>query len=123
MGQVICVVWLKHSSFLNTKVILAQKSKDLDGVDAIVFPGQGSFDHCINSLEESGMDKALRAWILHDQPFFGICLGLQVLFGSSEEGKLPGLGIFNGSVVRFFSRFSIQGSSHGLEPSRMGISR
>tara|TARA_B000000441_G_C21745295_1_gene357224 strand:+ start:976 stop:1602 length:627 start_codon:yes stop_codon:yes gene_type:complete len=92
---------VKAFEFLNTKVTLAQKPQDIDGVDAIVFPGQGSFDQCINSLEESGMDKALRAWILDDRPFFGICLGLQVLFGSSEEGKLPGLGIFNGSVVRF----------------------
>ena len=38
---------------------------------------------------------------MEDRPFFGICLGLQVLFGSSEEGQLPGLGIFSGSVVRF----------------------
>ena len=92
---------VKAFEFLNATVTLAHKSKDLEGVDAIVFPGQGSFDHCMTSIKESGLDRALHAWILQDRPFFGICLGLQVLFESSEEGKLPGLGIFNGSVVRF----------------------
>ncbi|MEK9772665.1 MAG: imidazole glycerol phosphate synthase subunit HisH [Opitutae bacterium] len=92
---------VKAFEFLNAKVTLAQKPKDIKGVDAIIFPGQGSFDHCMTSLRDSGLDRAIKTWISEDRPFFGICLGLQVLFGSSEEGKLPGLGIFNGSVVRF----------------------
>lgn len=92
---------VKAFEFLNARPTLAKTPKDIKGVDAIIFPGQGSFDHCMTSLKDSGLDRALQSWILEDRPFFGICLGLQVLFGSSEEGKLPGLGIFSGSVVRF----------------------
>ena len=92
---------VKAFEFLKAKVSLAKTPKDIKDADAIIFPGQGSFDHCMTSLKDSGLDRALRSWILEDRPFFGICLGLQVLFGSSEEGKLPGLGIFSGSVVRF----------------------
>ena len=92
---------VKAFEFLNTTVTLAQNRKILMACRCDCLSRQGSFDQCINSIKESGLIKHLRAWILQDRPFFGICLGLQVLFGSSEEGKLPGLGIFNGSVVRF----------------------
>jgi glutamine amidotransferase len=52
-------------------------------------------------LEETGLDRAIHAWIGADRPFFGICLGLQALFEYSEEGKTPGLGVFPGQVLRF----------------------
>lgn len=67
----------------------------------VVLPGVGAFDDCMVNLEQAGVIPAIEAAVAADKPFLGICLGLQVLFDSSEEGKLPGLGILPGRVVRF----------------------
>ena len=55
----------------------------------------------MSALKSSGFDSLLKDWIAADRPFFGICLGLQVLFEWSEEGNAPGLSIFPGKVSRF----------------------
>jgi glutamine amidotransferase len=67
--------------------------------DALVVPGQGAFGSCVSNLGARASDVA--RWIDDGRPFLGICLGLQVLFESSEEGGGPGLGVFPGKVVRF----------------------
>jgi len=69
--------------------------------DAVVFPGQGAIVDAMRRLKDTGFDAFLRDWIAADRPFFGICLGMQVLFDFSEEGDTPGLGIFPGCVKRF----------------------
>ncbi len=72
--------------------------------DRIVVPGQGAFADCIRALAERGLDAALREVIASGRPYFGICLGLQILFDQSEEhGPVPGLGVLPGRVVRFSS--------------------
>ena len=55
----------------------------------------------MGSLVETGLDKFIIKWIEEDKPYFGICLGLQVLFSLSEEGKASGLGLVDGKVKRF----------------------
>ena len=55
----------------------------------------------MESLRKTGFDEKIRDWIEEGKPYFGICLGLQVLFNNSEEGELEGLGIFSGQVKRF----------------------
>jgi imidazole glycerol phosphate synthase glutamine amidotransferase subunit len=73
----------------------------------LLFPGDGHFGTTMASLERSGYAEALRAWIKADRPFLGICIGLQVLFGSSEEAPpvngnpVRGLGVIQGAVKRF----------------------
>jgi glutamine amidotransferase len=67
----------------------------------VVLPGVGAFDDCMTNLHNAGVVPAIQDAIAADKPFLGICLGLQVLFESSEEGKLPGLGVLPGKVVRF----------------------
>ena len=70
-----------------------------DDVDALVVPGQGAFGSCLANL---GPQKdAVEAWIRSGRSFLGICLGLQILFESSQEGGGRGLGVFEGKVVRF----------------------
>lgn len=67
----------------------------------LVLPGVGALRDCVASLRSSGLDATVADWIARDRPFLGICLGMQALFESSEEGEVKGLGIYPGRVVRF----------------------
>ena len=71
---------------------------------ALVMPGQGAFGDCATALHRGGgaLARAVGAHLAADRPYLGICLGLQVLFESSEEaGGARGLGVFPGAVRRF----------------------
>jgi glutamine amidotransferase len=70
---------------------------------AIVLPGVGSFDPAVQHLRERGLESVLKTAIAGGTNFLGICLGLQILFDSSEEGQEPGLGIIPGKVRHFKS--------------------
>ena len=70
------------------------------GAGGLCVPGQGIFGRCMTALARSGFDELIRDWIGSERPFLGICLGMQVLFDSSEEGSVPGLGILPGEVRR-----------------------
>ncbi len=69
--------------------------------DAVVIPGDGSFDPAIKHLRERGLIEPIKGAIAQGKPFLGICLGLQVLFDDSEEGVEKGLGIIPGTVRLF----------------------
>ena len=99
MGNLRSVV--KAFEHLGAHVRLVLNPEEIGTPDGLVFPGQGAIVQCVQRLKETGLDTAIRSWIAEDRPFFGICLGLQVLFEHSEEGDTPGLGIFPGTVVRF----------------------
>jgi glutamine amidotransferase len=74
------------------------------GADKVVVPGQGAFGGCIAGLGRDGgaLREAVLAAIKAGKPYFGICLGLQVLFdGSEEDPSCRGLGVIPGRVVRF----------------------
>jgi glutamine amidotransferase len=69
--------------------------------DALCVPGQGIFGRCVDNLVAAGLDEMVRDWIASGRPYLGICLGMQVLFDSSEErGSHAGLGILPGRVSR-----------------------
>jgi glutamine amidotransferase len=70
---------------------------------AVVLPGVGAFDDCINAMQRQGLLEASREFINTGKPFLGICVGYQALFEKSEEFNscASGLGIFGGKVVRF----------------------
>lgn len=73
--------------------------------DKVVFPGDGHFATAMESLEKSGYAAALAEWIRADKPFLGICIGMQLLFESSEEAPgVKGLGVLPGTVRRFPGR-------------------
>jgi imidazole glycerol-phosphate synthase subunit HisH len=67
----------------------------------LVLPGVGALRDCVAVLREQKLDATVRDWIAADKPFLGVCLGMQALFESSEEGNVTGLGVFRGQVVRF----------------------
>ena len=68
--------------------------------EKIILPGVGAFADCMANLKRSGLIPVLREHFLADKPFLGICLGMQALFESSEEGPgVPGLGFFQGKVI------------------------
>jgi glutamine amidotransferase len=72
----------------------------LHSASRVVFPGQGAMPDCMREMDARG----LRAPLLEaarSKPFLGLCIGLQMLFESSEEGGVQGLGVLPGRVVRF----------------------
>ena len=71
---------------------------DLEGCQALILPGVGAFDPAMDRLEATGLIPELLAWDKADRPLLGICLGLQLLFESSEEGERKGLGLLAGQV-------------------------
>lgn len=75
--------------------------KDLEAADGIVLPGVGAFDPAMEHLRTRDLVAPIQAIIASGKPFLGICLGLQVLFDGSEEGKEPGLGIIPGMIREF----------------------
>ena len=69
---------------------------------AAILPGDGAFGATMDALRERGLDRAVLAFVAARKPFLGICVGMQVLFESSDEfGGDAGLGIFSGHVRRF----------------------
>src|SRR6266550_8426658 len=73
------------------------------GASAVVLPGVGAFDDCIQALEKQALLEASRRFIRSGRPFLGICVGYQALFEKSEEFNscAAGMSVFPGKVVRF----------------------
>lgn len=68
--------------------------------ERVVFPGQGAMPDCMANLVSSGLKDAILE-ACRNKPFFGICVGEQMLFDHSEEGDTKGLGVMPGDVVKF----------------------
>ena len=75
---------------------------EISNAEKIILPGVGSFDYAINEINQRGLQEVLNKKALIDKvPFLGICLGMQLLTKSSEEGSLPGLGFINAETKKF----------------------
>jgi glutamine amidotransferase len=79
--------------------IVSSKLEDIKKADKIIFPGVGSFDAAMKEL--SGIKSYVLEHIDKGKPFLGICLGFQILFSSSEEGKEEGLSVIKEKIERF----------------------
>lgn len=85
---------------VNAEITLTDRPEEVFAADKVIFPGQGAMPDCMGALQKSGLGEAV-ADGLKNKPFFGICVGAQLLFDRSEEGDTPGLGWFAGEVKRF----------------------
>jgi glutamine amidotransferase len=83
---------------LGVTAILSNNIDEIRAADKIIFPGVGEASSAMKMLQESGLDKVIP---ILKQPVLGICLGMQLMCNSSEEGNTKGLGIFNVAVKRF----------------------
>jgi glutamine amidotransferase len=90
----------------------ATTAADLRRAARIILPGVGAFDWAMTRLQDSGLRTALDEEVLGaKKPVLGICVGMQMMARSSEEGVLPGLGWIDATVVRFDTRL-LQGRTH-----------
>jgi len=87
---------------MNVPVAIATRRQDIEGASKLILPGVGAFDHAMEMLDASGMRETLDEMVLRQAvPVLGVCVGMQMLAGSSEEGRLSGLGWIDGRVRRF----------------------
>ena len=84
-------------------VRIVREGRELADAHAVVLPGVGAFDDCVNALAKQDLLGSVKDFIKSGRPFLGICVGYQALFDRSEEFNscALGLGVFGGSVVRF----------------------
>jgi len=87
---------------LGVDPVIVSGPEDLEGVTHLILPGQGEFGDVMARLRERDLIAPLKDWISSGKPYFGICVGFQILFeGSDEAPEVEGLGIVKGRCVRF----------------------
>jgi imidazole glycerol phosphate synthase glutamine amidotransferase subunit len=82
------------------EVVVAREPAQLGGCDGLVVPGVGAAEPAMATLHERGLVEPLLDWIAADRPYLGICLGMQLLFETSDEDGAPMLGVLPGRVRR-----------------------
>ena len=108
---------LEHVSPEATVRITANP-EELRHADRVVVPGQGAMPDCMQKLRERGLAEAV-VEATRTKPFLGICIGLQMLFGHSDEGGVEGLAVLPG-VVRRFPPGLADGAGNRLKIPHMG---
>ena len=98
MGNIHSVT--KSLESLGEEILLIKKFNESKSCKAIILPGVGAFDPAMMNLMNTDLITDLINWINSGKSFLGICLGLQLLFESSDEGKVKGLGILKGRVQK-----------------------
>ncbi len=84
-------------------VRVVRDTKEMFDASAVVLPGVGAFDDCLNAMQRQDLLAGLKEFIKTGKPFLGICVGYQALFEKSEEFNscAAGLNVFRGKVRRF----------------------
>ncbi len=91
----------KALASLGQETILTRDFSEIKKADKVILPGVGSFGDAMAHLKKYELDKVIYETVAENKPFLGICLGLQLLFESSEETPgVEGLGICKGSIVK-----------------------
>lgn len=91
----------KALSYLGEKTVVSRNPETLKNADKVILPGVGSFGQAMENLHRYELVPVIRDMIEDGKPFLGICLGLQLLFESSEESPgAEGLGILKGKILK-----------------------
>ena len=85
---------------LNQPLVIVNNLNTFEDCDALILPGVGAFDPAMINLKKTYLVPSIIEWVNNGKPLLGICLGLQLLFESSEEGNLDGLGVIKGHIRR-----------------------
>ncbi|MEY3019231.1 MAG: imidazole glycerol phosphate synthase subunit HisH [Actinomycetota bacterium] len=83
------------------RAIVTSDAAEAQRADVLVIPGVGHFGSCLARLRAGGLVDVVRGFIDDARPVLGICVGMQLLYATSEEAEEPGLGLLPGRVVRF----------------------
>ena len=89
---------------LNYKGVLSNNPQEILAADKIIFPGVGEASSAMKKLVESGLDSLITQL---KQPVLGICLGMQLMCKTTEEGNTKGLGIFDTDVIKFSDKVKV----------------
>ncbi|TCP25959.1 glutamine amidotransferase [Tenacibaculum skagerrakense] len=89
---------------LGVDAVLTNNVEEIQNADKVIFPGVGEASSAMNKLRESVLDKVIPTL---KQPVLGICLGMQLMCTSSEEGNTEGLGIFDVEIKRFSKELKV----------------
>ena len=87
-------------NYLGAKVQLVENQSDFNQCSKVILPGNGSFDAVVEEVETMGLKPAIVNSFGKTNTVLGICVGMQILFSKSTEGKLKGLDIIPGKVVQ-----------------------
>lgn len=86
---------------IGEKSVITSEADKIKGADKLILPGVGAFDAGMSHLNESGLVDVIKKEAASGKPMLGICLGMQLLGLSSEEGELSGLGLIDFTCKRF----------------------
>lgn len=87
---------------LGEECVVTREPKEILNADKVILPGVGAFADAMEKLKHYGLIDVIRQVVAKDTPFLGICLGMQLMFDSSEEGGMTeGLGLLPGKIVKF----------------------
>ena len=95
--------------------VISSDSKVLSSATKILLPGMGHFDNCMKQFNNSGLREIIEEKVIEQKtPVLGICVGLQMMMNSSEEGKEKGLGWISGKTIR------LNALNYGIKIPHMG---
>jgi len=107
----------KALAYLGVPAVTTRNAQTILSADHIILPGVGAFGDAMEKLHAYGLTEVIREAVGKEIPFLGICLGLQLLFDSSEEAPgVPGLSILPGRILKF----SEETTNRGLKIPEMG---
>ena len=101
-----------------SNALLTNSYEDVLNSKKIILPGIGSFDQAIKSLRKFSLDKAICEALNNGSYLLAICVGMQMLFDSSEEGNLKGLSLIKGKIKKF--KFNTNTNTNKLPIPHMG---